>query len=384
MKKTLIAVGGLALILAVVFLGAGWYYSGEIISGMTIQGPSEEYPYEVTAVSGDTITYRVPADVTDPATDHNTTNRVGMAFEDGSYIRLAQDAQAAGDTVTRSFVLLAGDAPEAADRSTMDWASFPGPQAFDYPAAEVTYDTPLGPSPALLLTPEGARDTWAIVLHGRGAPLRDGLRPASLLLEQGYPTMLINYRDDLKDPGAQYEDGIGNVGYTEWADLDAAVRYALDNGAADVLLAGYSMGGGIIAAYLERGTNTDRVIGTIMLTPMVDMHQVVLFGAERFGIPGFLQQPLAWEAGLIAEARVNLDFEAVDYIDNAEAWPVPAFVTAASEDNLVPVEAIEEFAAALPDAEFLYFEGAQHTGGWNHDSERFEASLTDWLTRTFG
>ena len=80
MKKLIIAGGSILLVLAVIFLGAGWYYSGEIISGLTIEGPAEEYPYRVTAVSGDTITYQVPADIDDPTADHNTTNRVGMAF----------------------------------------------------------------------------------------------------------------------------------------------------------------------------------------------------------------------------------------------------------------------------------------------------------------
>lgn len=380
MRKLIIAGGSILLVLAVIFLGAGWYYSGEIISGLTIAGPSEEYPYEVTAVSGDTVTYQVPTDVGDPATDHNTTNRVGMAFEDGAYIQLAQDAQVSGSSVTRGFEVLAGEAPAAGEMGQMDWPSFPGPEAFDYPVEDVTYDTPLGPSPALLLTPEGAADTWAIMVHGRSAPVREGFRVVPLLLDEGYPTLVINYRDDLKDPGAQYEDGIGNVGYTEWADLDGAVQYALDRGAEKVLLAGYSMGGGIIASYLQQGTNTDAVVGTILLTPLINMHQVVQFGAERFGIPGPVQGPLVWLAELIAEARINLDFDAVDYIDNAATWPVPAFVTAASEDNLVPPVAIEEFAAALPDGEFLYFEGAQHTGGWNYDSQRFEESLRQWLT----
>ena len=383
MRRFLVVTGVIVVLLALVVVGIGWYYSGKIIDGLTIEGDSEEYPYEVTAVQGDAITYAMPAG-DDPLEDHNTDNRVGMAFPDGSYIQLAQEHQVDGSTVTRAFDLLAGDVPQPGMAGQMDWPAYPGPEALDYDWQEITYPSPLGPSPAIILYPDGdTADTWAIVVHGRGAPMRVGLRAAPLLLEQGFPTMLITYRDDLKDPGAHYEDGIGNVGLTEWADLEAAVGYAVDNGAETILLTGYSMGGGIVAAYLEQGAERDRVIGTVLLTPLIDMHEAVEFGAERLGVPGPLIPPLAWVAERIAEFRVNLDFDKIGYIDNAETWPVPAFVTAASEDDLVPPEAVQEFAEHLPDGEFLFFDGANHTGGWNWDSQRFESALSEWLTTNF-
>jgi hypothetical protein len=54
-------------------------------------------------------------------------------------------------------------------------------------------------------------------------------------------------------------------------------------------------------------------------------------------------------------------------------------VTAATLDDLVPPDSIEQFAAALPDGEFALFEGASHTGEWNLDSAKYDQFIGDWL-----
>ena len=384
MKKVLIVSGSIIVVLLMILLGAGWYFSSLIIDGMRITGETEEFDNQITAVTeddgGGTVSYTVGEDVTDPATDNYTVQTVGMSFADGSYIQLAQDAVTEGETVTRTYTLLEGSAPSVGDMGRMDWNSWPDPASQGLQSKDVTYDAPLGETPAIIVEPSTtATGEWAVIVHGRNASVREGLRITPLLAEAGYTTMLLNYRDDKKEPGAPYEDGIGNFGYTEWSDVEAAVDYAQDQGAQGILLVAYSMGGAIVPSYLANGSNTDAVVGTIMHSPAVNFSDSVSFGAEQMGLPVSLLGPVIWTAERITEMRVDIDFDAVDYFPEAPDWPVPALVFACSEDDLVPPASIESWASELPDGQFAMFEGASHTGEWNSNEEQYNRTVNDWL-----
>lgn len=388
MKKVF---GVLAVVLAMLLaasVGAAWYFSGLIIDGATIKGDDAQFEYQIVSVTPDSggqtgsVSYRVPDGIENPATDANTVSRVGMTFEDGSYLQLDQGATVDAGVVSRTYDLLAGTAPEPGALGKMDWDSYPDASALGLTQREVSYDAPLGATPAIIVDPApGApkSDTWAVVLHGRNGSIREGLRITAPLAQRGLTTMLVNYRDDRKEPGVPAEDGLGNFGSTEWPDAEAAVGYALGNGAKTILLVGWSMGGSVTAAYLENGSNTDSVIGTMLVSPAVSFHAVTVFGAELLGYPTQLMGPIIWMAERFTELRTDIDYSASEYRDNAATWPVPALVTAATEDDLVPPEAIEEFAAALPDGQFELFEGAFHTGEWNLDWARFDNVVGTWL-----
>jgi hypothetical protein len=383
--KTLAKV--LALVLLLVLLaavGVAWYFSNLIIDQAAIRGEEPAFSNEVTAISAErgigTITYTISPDIANPATDFNTTSIVGLKFEDGAYLQLAQGASTDGRSVTRPFILLQGELPKVGAFGQFDWPSYPNAEALGATSRDVTYSAPGGPTPATIVEPAvRGNGIWVVVAHGRNGSIREGLRAVPLYAQRGLTTMLINYRDDKKEEGAAYEDGIGNFGQTEWEDLQAAVQYAVDAGAQEVILTGWSMGGAVVASYLERGSNTDVVIGTQLDSPAVSFSDIVIFGAEQMGIPVQPLAPVVWLAERITELRTGLDFDAVEYKDNAATWPVPAAVTAATADDLVPPDSIEEFAAAVPDGEFALFEGAAHTGEWNLDSAKYDQFIGRWL-----
>lgn len=384
MKKVLAMLGVLLTIVLLAAVGAAWYFSNLIIDGATIKGRTIDYANQVTAIqpqgSTGTITYTVGEQIADPATDTNTLSIVGLKFADGSYLQLAQGAAVEGRSITRPYVLLAGQGPAVGAMGQYDWASYPNAEALGATSTEVTYQAPGGPTPAIIVDPvSDPNGIWVVVAHGRNASVREGLRAVPLYAQRGMTTMLINYRDDQQEDGVPQEDGIGNFGQTEWEDLQAAVQYATDAGAQQIILAGWSMGGAVVSSYLEQGSNTGSVIGTQLDSPAVSFSDVVVFGADQMGIPTDALAPVVWLAKKMTEFRVNVVFDDVEYKDNAATWPVPAAVTAASLDDLVPPESIEEFAAALPDGRFELFEGATHTGEWNFDSARYDQFIGDWL-----
>jgi alpha-beta hydrolase superfamily lysophospholipase len=375
------------VVLLVLAAALSWYFSGLVLDRAEVKGDIEEFDKEVVAIeaaSGEagTIVYRVPDDVEDPATDEYTVSRTGLLFADGDYLQLDQDATVNGDEITRSYTVLAGEAPEAGDLGKWDWSSYPDATALGLTERDVTYDAPLGPTPAIVVDPVASApdsSTWAIIVHGRGSTVRQGLRIVPRFAERGMTSMLINYRDDRQEADVPNEDGIGDFGMTEWADLEAAVGWATANGAEDLVLVGYSMGGAIVAGYLERAANTDSVTGTVLVSPAISFDDMTVFGARQLGIPAGPLAPIFWLAERFVELRSQIDYEGTEYIDNAATWPVPALVTATTEDDLVPPESIEEFADALPDGTYQLFPDAFHTGEWNEDWVEFDALVGEWL-----
>ena len=381
----LLAIGLVVLLVLVAALS--WYFSGLVLDGAEVKGDTAEFDKEVVSVEAadggaGTIVYRVPDDVEDPAADAYTVSRTGLLFADGDYLQLEQDAIVDGTEITRSYTVLAGEAPEAGDLGKWDWPSYPDATALGLTERDVTYDAPLGPTPAIVVDPVAsapASTTWAIIVHGINSPVREGLRIVPRFAERGMTSMLINYRDDRQEADVPNEDGIGDFGMTEWADLEAAVGWATANGAEDVVLVGYSMGGAIVASYLERAANTDSVTGTVLVSPAVSFHDSTIFGAEQLGLPTTPLAPIFWLAERFVELRSQIDYEGTEYIDNAATWPVPALVTATTEDDLVPPESIEEFADALPDGTYQLFPEAFHTGEWNEDWVEFDELVGEWL-----
>lgn len=371
------------VVLVIVLLaavGAAWYFSGLIIDGATVKGATVDYGHEVTAIGPGQITYTVDPDVADPATDTYTLSIAGMTFADGTYLQLQQGATTDGRSVTRPYLLLDGTVPAVGSMGQYDWDSYPDAAALGLTSRDVTYPAPGGATPAIVVDPTApASGTWVVVVHGRNGSVREGLRATPLYAERGMTTMLINYRDDTKEQGVPYEDGIGNFGHTEWEDLQAAVQYATDAGAENVILVGWSMGGAIVASYLDQGSNTDAVIATQLDSPAVSYHDMTVYGAEQMGLPTGLLAPVVWVAEQFVQLRVNLDFDSIDYLDDATEWPVPAVVTAAEDDDRVPLASVEEFAAALPDGQFEVFDGATHTGEWNRDSAQYNQFVGAWL-----
>src|SRR4029453_12022176 len=147
------------------------------------------------------------------------------------------------ERVERAFTRLEGTAPRAGERTAVEGYAWPADPslAAGRPARDVSYPSPLGPAPAWLV--EGRRDIWVILVHGYNAPRTETLRTLAPVAPHAFPALAINYRNDLGGP--ENPDGLRHWGATEWRDLEAATRYALDRGAAGVVLAGYSMGGAV-------------------------------------------------------------------------------------------------------------------------------------------
>lgn len=277
------------------------------------------------------------------------------------------------DTVMRRLREIRGYLPEGEKVAInpLVYSGDPG-QALGLPFADVRVRGELGPMPAWRVPGRG--DTWAIVVHGINSTPQTGLRMTPTLHRAGLPTLLITYREDLGAPPSP--DGLHHMGLTEWRDLEAAARYALSRGARRLVLAGYSMGGAIVAQFMQRSRLAPRVAGLVLDAPALDWQEILSFNATEMGFPAFTTQPVEWAIG----ARIDVDWDSLDAVEHPEAFQLPILLFHGGEDDLVPISISEEFAAELPRrVSFHRYPRAGHCEAWNVDPRRYERQLTGFL-----
>ncbi len=364
-------------VLVVLFLaGGGWYFAGQIHADALEVDPWEpQYGQNVVSVGDGTITISDPADE-QPVLDGPDVS--GLQWRSG-YGQVYGPGSSA-DEVTRDFTLLTGRLPRPDEEVDVDPWAFP----VDDPAAalgtevqDVSFPSELGALPAWFVP--GEQDTWAILVHGKGATRAEMLRMMRTTVDAGLPSLAIGYRNDREaesDPSGLYQ-----FGRTEWRDLASAVEHAKDEGARDVVLVGASMGGAIIASYLENVDDAP-VRGVVLDSPMLDFGETVSFGASQRTLPllGTVPAPLTWTTKQIAALRWDVDWDAVDYLDDTSWVTAPTLVVHGDGDLTVPLRTSEELARSVPDlVELAEFKGAGHVAAWNTDPDRYDDLLARFL-----
>jgi len=151
--------------------------------------------------------------------------------------------------------------------------------AYGLPFATVHVAEPLGRAPAWYV--RGRTATWAVIVHGMGAPRAEALPMLPLLHSRGFAALVITYRND---PGAPSSpDRLSHLGADEWRDLDAAVGYAVAHGAARVVLVGYSIGGEIVCNFLRHSASTGRVDAVVLDSPVLEWRGPLATAAPAAG-----------------------------------------------------------------------------------------------------
>ncbi|KQM83304.1 hypothetical protein ASE68_08820 [Agromyces sp. Leaf222] len=260
-----------------------------------------------------------------------------------------------------------------------------GPWEFDRPYEDVIVPTALGPAPAWLVPAERGGDDWVIQVHGRGAKRHEGLRGIEPITDAGWSTLLISYRNDGEAP--ESVDRRYGLGGTEWADVEAAVRFATDHGARRIVLMGWSMGGSIVLQAVLRSSEVrERLVGVILDSPAIDWVDILRFQGRALGMPTGLGDVVAhvlgepWSGGLTGLAA-PVAVEDLDPVARADEFAVPMLLMHSVDDGFVPIDGSRRLAAARPDLiRFEEFTDARHTKLWNHDPERWSGLVRGWLS----
>lgn len=293
----------------------------------------------------------------------------------GGHAVAGEIVSADADTVTRRLRAVEGYLVPEMDIAVEPnvYSGDPG-QAFNLPFADVRVSDELGPMPAWFVP--GRSDTWAIFVHGINSTPQVGLRLVPALHRAGLPTMLITYREDLGAPPSP--DGFHHMGLTEWHDLEAAARYALAHGAKRLVLVGCSMGGAIVAQFMQKSAFASRVDGLVLDAPALNWKRVLEFNATQKGFPSSAALPLEWAIG----ARIDADWDSLDALQHPDDFHLPTLLFHGEDDKVVPISISDDFAAELP-RWVTYYRApkAGHVEAWNVAPRLYERRLGAFLGR---
>ncbi|HLU27210.1 MAG TPA: alpha/beta fold hydrolase [Glycomyces sp.] len=343
--------------------GVGWYFSGEVID--VDHGPSE-YSFTVTAVDETTVTLPAGSATEKPGT-------WGLSWKDGQAV-IGEILAADGETVTRSLEsVLFGELAEGTPARIDTWTYRDDPAiALGLEYETVDIPTELGDAPAWHLP--GEKTTWVVTVHGRNAAPAETLRGVEVYNVLGYPVLAVTHRNDEGAPAASH--GLHSLGEYESDDVVDAVDYALANGAEDVILHGWSMGGAVAATAARKLADTGVVKGLVFDSPVMDWNSTLDMQAEDRGVIA----PITWTAKRIVEFRADIDLDDLDQRNFTDEFDMPMLLFVDTADATVDHTATLDFAELLPPEQATVVTTASgHTASWNEDPPAYAAALEEYL-----
>jgi alpha-beta hydrolase superfamily lysophospholipase len=362
-----------------VFVGSSWYLAGKLRSEALTVGTGQATPAygDVQFVGLSPGKVQLRAIGAQPGLPK--AELYGIAWQ-GGIGQLSASAAVSGDVVTRPLTVTSGSAPKVGQFAALDRSFFLGdPEAaLGVPVHDVVIPGPLGPLPAWYFP--GRNSTFVIGVHGQNGTRKDLLRVIDIAHHAGFPALAVTYRNDLG--AARDPSGYHRYGQTEWNDIEAAVRWSLARGARSIVLVGQSMGGGIVAAFLDRSPLAAKVTRVVLDAPMLDLHAAVYHQVDRRLVPMIrrLPAPLIWTAERIASARFGVDWSATSYLNEITWLKVPALVTHGDDDTRVPISISVRLKELKPSLVTLErFPGAGHLESWNIDRSRYTSLVETFL-----
>ncbi|MFM9918177.1 alpha/beta hydrolase family protein [Lacisediminihabitans sp. H27-G8] len=352
-----------------------------LVVARTVVTPPKRRPEDTRILSvdgaGDLITLSSTADSRLPG-------EYSLFFADGGgHARVGDIVAETPETVIRRLLAVdRGDLAHARRGRFSGWF-YTGPADLGFPFQNVDIPTELGLAPAWLVPAEGPSTHWVIEVHGRAVRREETLRAVPVFRAAGYTSLLVSYRNDEDAPPSL--DGRYGLGDTEWHDVEAALRYAIDHGATDVVLMGWSMGGATVLQTLTRSELAGVVRGIVLDSPVIDWVTALRFQGELLGLPNPIRTGviallgLKW-AGRLTGQHVPIDLPRLDFVRRSADLHVPILLMHSDDDGFIPSTASLALAAARPDiVSYERFTIAGHTKLWNFDRARWNDAIAHWL-----
>jgi uncharacterized protein len=362
--------------------GATWIYASRVIE------PPQRRPVEPLESDHVVLLEVTDREVVLTGADADRPGWWGVRW-DGGYARIGPATGRLGERVTRPVAFRRGAAGPGTAGLLDPWAApADDPSVLGVPVQEVVVDGPIGALPAWWFTPTAtasrssvAGPTWAVLVHGRSGSRVETLRLAAPCLAAGLPALAVSYRNDPDAPASP--DGRSHLGATEWEDVEAAVAWALEHGAQDVVLVGLSMGGACVAELLRRSALAPRVRAVVLEAPVLDWGPVLRRAAIDRGLPPSVLPLLLPPTMALASARSRIDFRSLGSFDGIE--DVPVLLVHGDADTTVPVELADALAATAPEVvTYLRIADAGHLRAWNLARAEVEAAVSGFLAARLG
>lgn len=273
---------------------------------------------------------------------------------------------------------------EAARRGRLTGWVYLTPADLGVPFEEVEVATPVGPAPAWFIPAAGpSRGRFAIHVHGRAVRRPETLRAVPIFREAGFDSLVISYRNDGEAPRS--DDHRYALGDREWEDVDAAITAAVERGAREIVLVGWSMGGATVLQALTRSARADLISAVVLESPVVDWVTALDFHVRLRRLPGIVRRLVLllytkpW-GRVVTGLAEPLDIPRLDFVTRARELDRPILILHSDDDGFVPSTASRALAVARPDiVRFVGFRIARHTKLWNLEPARWEGAIRAFL-----
>ncbi|ALV40050.1 hypothetical protein AU252_01790 [Pseudarthrobacter sulfonivorans] len=290
-----------------------------------------------------------------------------------------------GGTVTR--VVERVDSGDLLNARAGIWSGyvFSKPEQLGLPFSDVEIPVEGGLAPAWRFEPAGASakpNAWAIHIHGMGGKRAGALRGVPVAVRCGYTSLVVSFRNDGEAPPSV--DGRYTLGQSEWLDVEAAVQYAVANGAQEIVLFGWSLGGAIALRLADLSAHSHRIVGMVLDAPVMDWAGTLTENASASGLPRsiaslglrMLQSPKTrWVTGL----QDPIDFTQLDWLSRASEIKQPLLVLHGQEDPSTPFHLSLQVADRRPDVVHLVrFDTVGHSQEWNSDVGKWDTAVSTW------
>lgn len=286
------------------------------------------------------------------------------------------------NTVTRRVVSSRGTFPKAKTRASWTGQIISGPGSLGE-HTDVSFRTPHGIAQGWLLGAPSGRTagTWAIHIHGIRSSRAGALRSVPATQQVDATSLVLSFAGFDKPEGRR---PAATLGQNESDDVLAAVKFALESGATDVVLVGWSMGA--TAALLAAEREPDPIAGLILIDPATNWPAILRAAARRSKLPAFAGDL----AGLALRFRVSSRLAGsphpvrVDQLDwtGSRRVSIPTLTIHSSGDQDIPLEISRKFERAqAPLVSLVELEAAPHCAEYNVNPARFEAAITTWWQR---
>ena len=323
------------------------------------------------------------------ARDSLTPGRYSLWFDDDrGHARIGEILALDARSVTRALIAVDFGNLRRGIRARFGGWFYLSPRELGYAFEDVAIETDLGPAPAWLVPAAEPNGRWVIQVHGRGVRKQETLRAVPVFHDAGYTSLLVSYRNDGDAPAT--DDYRYALGDREWLDVDAAIGFAVDQGATDIVLMGWSMGGATVLQAATRSEHVGLIRGIVLDSAVVDWRSVLNFQGALLHVPAFIRRTAIatisnpWGRVLTGQA-LPIDLDRLDFVARADELRQPILLLHSDDDGYVPAEAPRALATARPDiVEFHAFSTARHAKIWNYDAAGWNTAIADWLARIAG